>query len=123
MKLRIFILLALIGATSAWADPTPRQVEAMRTEAEMTYFSVESVRKAYNDFCKTAGYDKARYGALVAELEKACAPGSGVSDERKIALKREILLSNPLLDNAKIIVVIIFKIYADFYSNSTSFIV
>ena len=76
----------------------------MRAEAEMTYFSVESVRKAYNDFCKTEGYDKSRYGALVAELEKACAAGSGVSDERKIALKREILLSNPLLDNAKIIV-------------------
>ncbi|MBQ2007748.1 MAG: formylglycine-generating enzyme family protein, partial [Alistipes sp.] len=104
MKLRIFILLALVCATSAWADPTPRQAAMMRAEAEMTYFSVESVRKAYNDFCKTEGYDKARYGALVAELEKACAAGSGVSDERKIALKREILLSNPLLDNAKIIV-------------------
>ena len=104
MKLRIFTLLALFCATTAWADPTPKQAAMMRAEAEMTYFSVESVRKAYNDFCKTAGYDKARYGALVAELEKACAAGSGVSDERKIELKREILLSNPLLDNAKIIV-------------------
>ena len=104
MKFRFFILLALLCATTAWADPTPKQAALMRAEAEMTYFSVESVRKAYNDFCKTAGYDKVRYGALVAELEKACAAGSGVSDERKIELKREILLSNPLLDNAKIIV-------------------
>ncbi|MBQ6581884.1 MAG: hypothetical protein IIX32_07820, partial [Alistipes sp.] len=61
MKLRIFILLALFCATSAWADPTPKQAAMMRAEAEMTYFSVESVRKAYNDFCKTEGYDKARY--------------------------------------------------------------
>ena len=105
MKIRVILLFALLCATSAWGEGvTAERADKMRAEAEMTYFSVESVRKAYNDFCKSDGYDKARYGALLAELEKACAQGSGVSDERKVALKREILLSNPLLDNAKIIV-------------------
>ncbi len=104
MKLRVFLLLALLCVTNAWANISAQKAHQMRSEAELVYFSVESVREAYKDFCKTKGYDAERYGALLAELEKACAPQSGVSDEKKISLKREILLSNPLLDNAKIIV-------------------
>ena len=104
MKLKIFILCALLSATMAWGQVTPEKAAQMRTEAEMTYFNLESVRSAYKDFCKNKSYDAAKYGAKLQELEKICASGNNASAEEVVKLKREILLSNPLLDNAKVIV-------------------
>ena len=104
MKFKIFTLAAIMCATMAWGQVTPEKAAQMRTKAEMEYFNLESVRSAYKDFCKSSSYDAAAYGAKLQALEKLCAQGSNASAEEIVKLKREILLSNPLLDNAKVIV-------------------
>ena len=103
MKFKIFTLAALLCATMAWGQVTPEKAAQMRTDAEMEFFNLESVRSAYKDFCKNSSYDATTYGAKLKELEQMCA-NSNAKAEDVVKLKREILLSNPLLDNAKIIV-------------------
>ena len=103
MKFKIFTLAALLCATMAWGQVTPEKAAQMRTDDEMEFFNLESVRSAYKDFCKNSSYDAATYGAKLKELEQMCA-NSNAKAEDVVKLKREILLSNPLLDNAKIIV-------------------
>jgi len=76
----------------------------MRTEAETEYFDIRSVRSAYDDFRRNPDYDAERYAEKLRELESLCASDADADKERIIELKREILLSNPLLDDAKIIV-------------------
>lgn len=96
------LILAVFGVSVLWAQPTAEQAAKIRHQAEMQYFSIESVRSAYEDFCRNKNYDAKLYGEKLSELEKLCQTGA---DESKIVmLKREILLSNPLLDNAKVIV-------------------
>ena len=104
MKFKFFTLAALLCATMAWGQVTPEKAAQMRTKAEMEYFCLESVRSAYKDFCKNSSYDATKYGAKLQELERICKSGANQSEEDVVKLKREILLSNPLLDNAKIIV-------------------
>ena len=53
MKLKISILIAVLCTTTSWAQLSPQKAEQMRTEAEMTYFNLESVKSAYKDFCKS----------------------------------------------------------------------
>ena len=101
MKLKLSLLFTLLCIGTAWCSIPPEQAAAMRLKAEMEFFDIESVRQAYNDFSKTPLYDTARYGALMKELEQAAKSGN---EEQIVKLKREILLSNPLLDNAKVIV-------------------
>lgn len=104
MKTEIFILSAIIWAATARAQITPEQAQRMRTEAETEYFDIRSVRSAYDDFRRNPDYDAERYAEKLRELESLCASASDADKERIIELKREILLSNPLLDDAKIIV-------------------
>ena len=101
MKLKLSTIVAVLFATATWAQVTPEQAAQLKTDAEMTYFSIESVRSAYNDFCKSSSYDAKLYGEKLQALEQAVKSGA---KEQIIKLKREILLSNPLLDNAKVIV-------------------
>ena len=101
MKLKLSLLFTLLCVSTAWCSIPPEQAAAMRIKAEMEFFDIESVRQAFNDFSRTPLYDTARYGALMKELEQAAKSGN---EEQIVKLKREILLSNPLLDNAKVIV-------------------
>lgn len=108
MKLKpILILPCLLLATTVWGQITPDKAERMRLDSEMEYLNIESVKAAYDDFCADPGYDAAKYGAKLRELESAmsaAAPQDYDAIARIVALKREILLSNPLLDDAKVLV-------------------
>ena len=97
MKTEIFILSAIIWAATARAQITPEQAQRMRTEAETEYFDIRSVRSAYDDFRRNPDYDAERYAEKLRELESLCASDADADKERIIELKREILLSNPLL--------------------------
>ena len=105
MKTKIFILIAALCSLTAWGQPNPADAEKLRINNEMEYLSMEAIQQAYSDFCKTKGYDAALYASKIKELEALLA---NKDDAAKMAaaveLKREILLSNPLLDDAKIIV-------------------
>ena len=70
MKLKISILIAVLCTTTSWAQLPQQKAEQMRTEAEMTYFNLESVKSAYKDFCKSSSYDATTYGAKLQELEQ-----------------------------------------------------
>ncbi|MBR4994470.1 MAG: SUMF1/EgtB/PvdO family nonheme iron enzyme [Alistipes sp.] len=105
MRAKLLTLVALFCATAVWGQLTPQQSRSLQIQNELDYFSVESVRSAYNDFCKTPNYDAAKFGAVLTELEALAKQGDSPEQREKVVkLKREILLSNPLLDNAKIIV-------------------
>ena len=99
--MRLFISLLLIFiSTSSWAQ----NPEDMRLKSELEYLNIESVRSAYADFCKTKNYDSALYGTKLKELEQLVGKSDTPSQQKAVELKREILLSNPLLDDAKILV-------------------
>ena len=105
MRAKILILVALIYSVAAWGQLKPEEAEKLRIQNELEYFSVESVRQAYNDFCKTKGYDAALYGEKLKTLEGLATQRNNTKAmSEAVKLKREILLSNPLLDNAKVIV-------------------
>ena len=99
MKLRVFLLLSLLCVANAWANTSAQKAHQMRSEAELTYFSVESVREAYKDFCKTKGYDAQRYGALLAEF--FLGDSGGISPKfcssRKACAAFAICCSNPFI--------------------------
>ena len=103
-KLSLLIIVICATVSAAWSQISPEKAEQMCLKSELEYFSVESVRSAYNDFCKTPSYDSKLYGAKLSELEKLAAKNDAHSQSELVKLKREILLSNPLLDNAKVIV-------------------
>ena len=67
MKLKLSTIVAVLFATATWAQVTPEQAAQLKTDAEMTYFSIESVRSAYNDFCKSSSYDAKLYGEKLQE--------------------------------------------------------
>ena len=94
------IFLTLVSV--AWGQSL--DVEQQRLKAELEYVSAESVRSVYADFCRMEDYDKALYGEKLKELEALLGKTDLESQRKAVALKREILLSNPLLDDAKIIV-------------------
>jgi len=106
MKFKLSLLIVALCATTlvAQGQISPEKAEQIRLKSELEYFNIESVRSAYNDFCKTASYDSKLYGAKLSELEKLATKTDAESQAKLVKLKREILLSNPLLDNAKVIV-------------------
>jgi formylglycine-generating enzyme required for sulfatase activity len=85
-----------------------------RLSADVAWLNAANVRMAFKDMCKIKEYDGAGYEPKLKELEELCSRGfAGIeignavdqaNAERAVALKREILLSNPLLDDDKIIV-------------------
>ncbi len=105
MRAKILILVALLYTAAAWGQLKPEEAEKLRIQNELEYFSVESIRQAYNDFCKVKGYDAALYAEKLKTLERLAAQKDNAEAMAEaVRLKREILLSNPLLDNAKVIV-------------------
>lgn len=84
-----------------------------RLATDVAWLNAANVRTAFGDICKIKGYDAARYEAKVKELESLCNLGFTGFDtgnqeaqlraEKAVVLKREILMSNPLLDGDKII--------------------
>ena len=104
MRYAITLLLLVLCHMSAWGQLSQEQAEQLRLKAELDYMNVESVRSAYADFCKNSSYDKAHYGEKLRQLEQVAKLGDAASQRKAVELKREILLSNPLLDDAKIIV-------------------
>ena len=105
MKAKFLILVALLYSAAAWGQLKPEEAEKLRIQNELEYFSVVSVRQAYNDFCKVKGYDAALYAEKLKTLEGlATQKDNAEAKAEAVKLKREILLSNPLLDNAKVIV-------------------
>ena len=52
MKAKFLILVALLYSAAAWGQLKPEEAEKLRIQNELENFSVESVRQAYNDFCK-----------------------------------------------------------------------
>ena len=104
MKSKLILILAVMSLSTLWAQPSQEQAEKMRHDAEMQYFSIESVKRAYEDFCRDKNYDAKLYGEKLAELEALCSAKDATKQVEVVKLKREILLSNPLLDNAKVIV-------------------
>ena len=69
MRAKILILVALLYTAAAWGQLKPEEAEKLRIQNELAYFSVESVRQAYNDFCKVKGYDAALYAEKLKTLE------------------------------------------------------
>ena len=97
-------ILFLTLASVAWGQMSQNEVEQQRLKAELEYMSTESMRSAYADFCRTEGYNKSLYGEKLQTLEALMGKSDAESQRKAVELKREILLSNPLLDDAKIIV-------------------
>ena len=104
MRYIVAIIVFSLCHIAAWGQLAPEKAEELRLKAELEYFSVESVRSAYADFCKSEGYDAALYGEKLKALEQLADKSDAASQKRIVELKREILLSNPLLDDAKILV-------------------
>lgn len=121
---KIFFLTALLCCAVATKIFAQAQNQRQRTEVdwalvgyalgEMETMDVDAVREAFDAFKDTEGYDLEKYLPLMDELEQW---GSGVPNNlaagdqgalrtalRKINLRRQILLSNPLLDPDRIIV-------------------
>ena len=69
MKAKILILVSLLYSVATWGQLKPEEAEKLRIQNELEYFSVESVRQAYNDFCKTKGYNATLYADKLKELE------------------------------------------------------
>jgi formylglycine-generating enzyme required for sulfatase activity len=84
-----------------------------RLSNDVAWLDAANVRIAFEDMRKTKGYDAAGIEVKVKELENLCRLGfSGFETGnpeallravRAVTLKREILMSNPLLDGDKII--------------------
>ena len=103
MRLVISLLLLVIS-TTVWGQTPEQKAQELRLRSELEYMNIESLKSAYADFCKVASYDATLYGAKLKELEQLAGKSDTPSQQKAVELKREILLSNPLLDDAKIIV-------------------
>jgi formylglycine-generating enzyme required for sulfatase activity len=100
------VLLATFTAVFAQSSP--------RLSNDLAWLDAANVRLAFEDMRKTPGYDATRFEPKLKELEQLCADGfagivtgspeAKLRAERAVQLKREILMSNPLLDGDKIIV-------------------
>ncbi len=101
----VVLLTAFIGVTAQ---------SGSRVSSDAAWLNAANVRMAFEDMRKIKGYDAAKYESKVKELEALCSRGfvgidTGNKDalslaEKAVALKREILMSNPLLDGDQIIV-------------------
>ena len=88
--------------------------DVLNVQDEIAWINPKNVRRAFEDFKNTPGYDAATYEAKLKELETLFA--GNMSDiykndatalanaQKAVALSREILVSNPALDVDKIII-------------------
>ena len=104
MKRIYTILIISLCYATAWGQVSQEKAEQLRLKTELEYLNIESVRSAYLDFCKAQEYNSTLYGEKLKALEQVVGKSDKSSQLKAVKLKREILLSNPLLDDAKIIV-------------------
>lgn len=100
--------------TAAYLDIFARIQPIVDLQEKLAFIDVANVRKSFDNFKNTTGYDAAKYSAKLADLETACKIGydgiytensAAIDNAKKIlALSGEILMSNPALDFDKIIV-------------------
>lgn len=86
----------------------------LNLQAQLAWLNVPAVGKALADMKTMKGFDGARYDGLYVELKGLAAKGFDAiysgdgavisAATRALALKREILMANPLLDGDKIVV-------------------
>lgn len=96
-----------------YAALTGEMAAILNVQDEITWLNPKAVRLAFEDFKKQPGYNAEKYAAMLAQLETMAAKdfsaiyandAQALDEARKaIALRREILLSNPLLDNGRIV--------------------
>jgi hypothetical protein len=108
LKKLVYSISFLISFFNVNAQPVSR----LGNDVEL--LKAANVRAAFADLCKNKGYDAAKYEPKVKELEALCTQGfKGIEEgnpeavknaEKAVALQREILMSNPLLNGDKIIV-------------------
>lgn len=111
------VLLCLISISTISAQSGDNEIDwDLHTYimSEMQTMDVWKVKRAFDDFKNIPGYDIEKYEPMMQELLKM---GSGIpyylptgnpdalkTAMRKVELRQQILLSNPLLDSDKIIV-------------------
>ncbi|MEG1934548.1 MAG: SUMF1/EgtB/PvdO family nonheme iron enzyme, partial [Rikenellaceae bacterium] len=99
---------------AAYLNLFSRALIIVNLEEKLIWIDPSNVRKSFDNFKNTKGYDATTYGAKLAELESACKIGydgiytenvAAIDNAKKIlALSSEVLMSNPALDFDKIIV-------------------
>lgn len=87
--------------------------KALKLQTDLQWLNLHAIQLAYEDMCSSEGYDAGKYGAMLKELTALSAEGfSGIykddmkaaaNVEKALALKRSILLGNPLLDSDRIV--------------------
>jgi formylglycine-generating enzyme required for sulfatase activity len=90
-----------------WAgpEPVPDNLNS-KLQTELDWLNIEAIRLAFDDMKKINGFDAAKYQPALNELEQLIKQGlNGKEDRiaRAVALKRMILLANPLLDVDRIV--------------------
>ncbi len=107
------VMLTAIVSTSSLFAQTYDSNYLNDLEQRLLYIDAANVRAAYSDFSGAEGYDKAKYSAMLDELEAALKADMGAltsgepsavkGAERILELANEILLSNPALDFDKVL--------------------
>ena len=87
--------------------------KTLKLQTDLQWLDLHAIELAYKDMCNSEGYDAGKYGVMLKELTALSAEGfSGIykedmkavaNVEKALALKRSILLGNPLLDSDRIV--------------------
>lgn len=81
-------------------------------QKQLQWIKIDNVKNAFNDMKSVSGYDAAKYGAKLAQVEQLIKEGTDIYSGNKsdienakkvITLTRDILLSNKALDGDRII--------------------
>ena len=87
--------------------------KTLKLQTDLQWLDLHAIELAYEDMCNSEGYDAGKYGVMLKELTALSAEGFNgiykedmkavVNVEKALALKRSILLGNPLLDSDRIV--------------------
>jgi hypothetical protein len=108
MRTSLLLAVFFLSFCPLWAGPEPIPTDNLNSklQMELDWLNVEAIRLAFDDMKKIKGFDAAKYQPALDELEQLIKQGlKGKEDKvaRAVALKRLILLANPLLDIDKIV--------------------
>lgn len=97
-----------------YMELTKQAEQVLNLQTQLAWLNVPAIGKALADMKTMEGFDGAKYDALYAELQQLTAAGfdkiyagdkTAMDNATKaLALKRQILMANPLLDMDKIVV-------------------
>ena len=109
----IFLLMSCGYSKATEVVISKDSVYVCRLQEELTWLNMDAVRLAFANMKQSGSYDDAKYQPLMDELEQLVTKGfdgiyqldnQAIQDaEKALALKRAVLLSNPLLEGDKII--------------------